>query len=56
MGETVKQYLARIGKKGGQKGGPAGAQKLSANKRRSIAKKAERARWKDSREPSTVPQ
>lgn len=33
-------------RKGGVKGGKAGARKLSSGKRREIAKKAARARWK----------
>lgn len=33
------------GSKGGQKGGPARAAKLSADKRSEIAKKAAKARW-----------
>jgi len=35
--ESVKEYLARIGKKGGLKGGPARAKKLSARRRSEIA-------------------
>lgn len=35
-----------LGKLGGAKGGKARAAKLSARKRREIAKKAARARWK----------
>lgn len=34
-----------LGRLGGRKGGKARAQKLSARRRRSIAKKAARARW-----------
>jgi hypothetical protein len=34
-----------LGRKGGLKGGPARAAKLSAKKRSEIAKKAARARW-----------
>jgi hypothetical protein len=37
-----------LGRKGGLKGGPARAAKLSARKRREIAKKAAAARWADS--------
>jgi len=43
--ESVKDYLARIGRKGGLKGGKARAKKLSAKKRAQIAKKAAKARW-----------
>jgi hypothetical protein len=46
MGEqSVKEYLARIGRKGGLKGGEARARKLSAEKRSEIARKAAKARW-----------
>lgn len=37
------------GMKGGAKGGPARAKKLAASKRKSIAEKAARARWKKAR-------
>jgi hypothetical protein len=37
---------AAIGRKGGLKGGKARAKKLSAKKRKAIAKKAARARWR----------
>ncbi len=47
--ESVKDYLARIGRKGGLKGGKARAAKLSAKKRVQIAKKAAEARWRSSR-------
>ena len=43
--ESIKDYLARIGRKGGLKGGKARAEKLSRAKRRAIAKKAAKARW-----------
>jgi len=46
MGEqSVKGYLARIGRKGGLKGGVARARKLSPEKRSEIARKAAKARW-----------
>ena len=41
----ISEYLAEIGRKGGLKGGKARAKTLSAGKRKSIAKKAARARW-----------
>jgi hypothetical protein len=44
--DPVSEYLARIGKKGGAKGGPARAKALSATRRREIAKRAAEARWK----------
>lgn len=37
-----------LGRKGGQKGGKARAEKLTAKERSEIAKKAARARWKKS--------
>jgi hypothetical protein len=36
------------GRKGGKKGGPARAQRLTPSERSAIAKKAARARWKQS--------
>jgi hypothetical protein len=36
----------RRGRPGGKKGGPARARKLSAARRKAIAKKAARARWR----------
>jgi hypothetical protein len=38
-------YMAKIGRKGGKKGGPARAASLSPEKRSEIAKKAAAARW-----------
>ena len=46
--EAISAYLSLIGKKGGLKGGPARAKKLSAKKRKSIAENAAIARWKKS--------
>jgi hypothetical protein len=43
--QSVKEYLARIGRKGGLKGGKARARKLSPEKRSEIARKAAKARW-----------
>jgi len=43
--ETVKEYLTRIGRKGGLKGGTARAKKLTAQKRSEIARKASQSRW-----------
>jgi hypothetical protein len=40
----VNEYLARIGREGGLKGGKARAERLPANKRRAIARKAAKAR------------
>ena len=43
---SISAYLSTIGRKGGLKGGKARAANLSAKRRRAIAKKAARARWK----------
>jgi len=45
---VISQYLSEIGKKGGLKGGPARAKKLTAKKRKEIATKAAMSRWKKS--------
>ncbi len=45
--ESIKDYLARIGRKGGLKGGKARARKLSARKRSEIARKAAKKRWSE---------
>jgi hypothetical protein len=42
---VISKYLAEIGRKGGLKGGPARAKKLSAEERKEAARKAARARW-----------
>jgi len=42
---AISEYLAEIGRKGGLKGGKARAKKLSAKKRKEIAKKAAKSRW-----------
>ena len=41
----IQEYLAKIGRKGGLKGGKARAESLSARKRKDIATKAARSRW-----------
>lgn len=43
--QSVKEYLASIGRKGGLKGGKARAKKLSIQKRSEIARKAANTRW-----------
>ena len=45
--QSVKEYLATIGRKGGLKGGKARAQALPASKRKAIARKAAKARWSE---------
>jgi hypothetical protein len=47
--ESVKEYLSRIGREGGLKGGKARAERLPASKRKAIAKKAAEARWSKKR-------
>ena len=44
--DTRNPRAVAIGSMGGKKGGKARARKLSAAKRRSIAKKAAKARWR----------
>jgi hypothetical protein len=41
----ISEYLAEIGRKGGLKGGPARAKKLSVKQRKEIARKAALTRW-----------
>jgi hypothetical protein len=43
--QSVREYLAKIGREGGLKGGKARAQALPASKRKAIARKAAKARW-----------
>ncbi len=42
-----------LGRRGGLKGGPARAKKLSAKRRREIARKAAFARWRKREDPPT---
>jgi hypothetical protein len=42
---AISAYLSLIGKKGGLKGGPARAKKLSSKRRKEIAEKAAKTRW-----------
>jgi len=46
----VSEYLAKIGRKGGLKGGKARAKKLSAAKRTEIARNAAESRWAKQRD------
>lgn len=46
---AVSEYLARIGRKGGIKGGRARAKRLTAEQRVSIARNAAKTRWKKPR-------
>lgn len=43
--ETKKPDYAALGRKGGKKGGPARAKKLTSEQRKAIARKAAQARW-----------
>jgi len=43
--ELIKAAAAALGRKGGLKGGPARAKKLTSKRRSEIAKKAAAARW-----------
>jgi hypothetical protein len=43
--QSVKEYMARNGRKGGLEGGMARAKKLSVEKRLEIARKGAKARW-----------
>jgi len=44
--QSITEYLANIGRKGGLKGGKARANKLSPKRRKQIAIKAAKSRWK----------
>lgn len=43
--ETIKRYFARLGKKGGSKGGRARMASLTPKQRSELARKAAAARW-----------
>jgi hypothetical protein len=43
--ESIKEYLARIGRKGGLKGGKERAKRLTKEQRSEIASNAAKARW-----------
>jgi len=42
----LSQYMAKIGKKGGKIGGKRRLKTMTAKKRKDVARKAARARWK----------
>jgi hypothetical protein len=46
----ISKYLSDIGRKGGLKGGPARAKKLSSKRRKDIAQKAAQKRWGEKRD------
>jgi hypothetical protein len=50
--ESVTDYLAAIGRKGGLKGGKARAKKLSAQRRSKIASEAAKTRWSKTKRPN----
>jgi hypothetical protein len=50
---AISEYLAELGRKGGKKGGKARAEKLSAKRRKEIAKKAAKARWSKNKKPKS---
>jgi len=41
----MREYLAKLGKKGGKKGGPARAAAMTPEQRSESARKAVQARW-----------
>lgn len=41
----LRKYFSEIGRKGGKKGGPARAAKLTAEERREVSRKGLQARW-----------
>jgi len=43
--EGLREYLSKLGRKGGKKGGPARAAKMTPKERSESARKAVRARW-----------
>jgi hypothetical protein len=49
MAKKKNPHAVALGRKGGLKGGPARAAKLTPEERRASAKKAAQARWKDQR-------
>jgi hypothetical protein len=51
--ESLRQAAAELGRRGGLKGGKARAASLTPEKRSEIAKKAARARWRDTTDQSS---
>jgi hypothetical protein len=43
--QELREYLAKLGKKGGKKGGPARAAAMTPEQRSESARKAVQARW-----------
>ena len=48
--EEMRELARKLGRRGGLKGGKARAEKLSAEERSTIAKKAAQARWAKKRQ------
>ena len=48
----LREYLAKLGKKGGKKGGPARAAAMTAQQRSESARKAVTARWAKAKKKS----
>jgi hypothetical protein len=49
MPPELREYLAKLGKKGGKKGGPARAAAMTPEQRSESARKAVQARWAKAR-------
>jgi hypothetical protein len=47
--QGLREYLSKLGKKGGKKGGPARAAAMTPEQRSESARKAVQARWAKSR-------
>jgi hypothetical protein len=50
VSSELREYLAKLGKKGGKKGGPARAAAMTAEERSESARKAVTARWAKAKE------
>jgi hypothetical protein len=50
--DALREYMRAIAATGGKRGGKARAKNLTAKRRREIARKAARARWKKRRRSS----
>jgi hypothetical protein len=55
MPQELRDYLAKLGKKGGKKGGPARAAAMTPEQRSESARKAVNARWKKAGKAKIVP-
>lgn len=56
MSEKKNPHAVALGRKGGRKGGPARAAKLTPEQRKESARQAARARWeKETRKKGSVP-